>query len=624
MRRSREDRVKTDMRMKVSDYIAQFFLEKGIDQVFCVCGGGAMHMNDSFGHNAGFNVIYNHHEQASAIAAEGYARIVNKPAIVCVTSGPGAINALNGVVGAYQDSIPMIVLSGQAKTSLTMRKYGIRLRSLGNQEFDIISALDGAAKYSAMIMEKENIRYYLERAYKEAVSGRMGPAWLDIPLDIQGSYIETEELTGCDEVVSMPGIMDEETLMDEAADVVRRLKTASRPVLYAGNGIRLSGGAALLHQVAHRLGIPVVTCWDSIDLIATDDECYCGRAGNMGDRPGNFAVQNSDLLICIGTRLNIYQVGFELDLWARNAYVVVDDIDRDELDKPILRADKKICADASAFMRALLMSAEAESERGNTVTGNASWLAQCASWKKTYPVVQARQKEQEGLANVYAFMDCVSRSLPENSVTVVANGSASVVGSAAYYIKQGDRFVMNCALSSMGYDLPAAIGACVAAGYRDTVCIAGDGSIQMNLQELQTIVTNNLPVKLFVINNGGYHQVRLTQNNVFHNGLVGVGPESGDLGFPDFEKLSYAYGIPYICAKSNAELSAKIRETLDSDGYCLCEIFVDTKQIFEPKSATKKLPDGSLVSPPLEDLAPFLPREELAANMYVPMVEKVR
>lgn len=622
------------MNMKVTDYIADFFLKKGINQVFCVVGGGAMHLNDSFGHNAGYHVLYNHHEQACAIAAEGYARIENKPAIVCVTSGPGAINALNGVVGAYQDSIPMIVLSGQAKSSLTTRKHGLSLRSLGNQEFDIISALSHAAKYSEMILDKNLIRYYLERAYMEAVTGRMGPVWLDIPLDIQGSYVETEELKGFNQAVPVRDLMDKERLQEEAADVIRRLKEASRPVLYAGCGIRLSGGVSLMLELAHKLNIPVVTCWDSIDLIATDDGCYCGRAGNMGDRAGNFAVQNSDLLICIGTRLNIYQVGFELDLWARAAYVVVNDIDRDELDKPIMRADKKICADASDFMNALLVAADkaekseeavqADSgfENRHLLNGHSVWLNQCQSWKKDYPVVQPRQKEQKGLANVYAFMDCISRSLPHNAVTVVANGSASVVGSASYYIKAGDRFIMNCALSSMGYDLPAAIGACVANGRKPTVCIAGDGSIQMNIQELQTIVTNKLPVKIFVINNGGYHQIRLTQNNVFHNGLVGVGPESGDLGFPDFQKLAYAYGIPYSCARSNDELEITVRKALESDTFCLCEICVDTQQIYEPKSATKKLPDGRLVSPPLEDLAPFLPREELERNMYIPMVEK--
>lgn len=607
------------MKIKVSDYIAQFFLQKGIDHVFEVPGGGSMHMNGSFAHTPGFTCIFDHHEQASAIAAEGYARIAGKPAICLVTSGPGAINALNGVVGAYQDSIPMIVLSGQTKTTLTMKQNHLRLRSLGNQEVDIVPALSNMTKYAEMLLDKNRIRYCLERAYAEATTGRQGPAWLDIPLDLQGAYVDTDDLYAFPGIPADP-LLDPEKKMDVSVHtVIEKLRSAKRPVLYAGNGIRLSGGVDLLRKLAHTLHIPVVTCWDSIDLMATDDPYYCGRGGNMGDRPGNFAVQNSDLLICIGTRLNIYQVGFDINLWAREAYVVVDDIDADELRKPIMRADLPICADASVFMHALL-----DAFKEDPSEEKREWTDQCRAWKKKYPVVLKRQKEQTGLANVYAFIDALSRSLPDHAVTVVANGSASVVGSAAYYIKEHDRFVMNCALSSMGYDLPAAIGACMANDRKPVTCIAGDGSIQMNLQELQTIVTNRLPIKIYVINNAGYHQMRLTEQNLFRGeSEFGIGPESHDLDFPDFEKLAYAYGIPYHSAKNNAELPEVISAMQKEAGYAMCEVFVDTDQKFEPKSATKKLPDGTLVSPPLEDLAPFLPREELKENMYIPMMPEV-
>ncbi len=605
------------MRIKVSDYIADFLVFKGIQHVFTVCGGGSMHMNDSFGHHPDLKCIYNHHEQASAIAAEAYARINNVPAICCVTSGPGAINALNGVVGAFQDSIPMLVFSGQTKTTLTMKLNRVKLRSLGNQEVDIISAVKGFTKYAVMIESKEQVRYCLEKAYRIAISGRMGPTWIDIPLDIQGSYVDTDTLIGFEGINMDFRIFKPDKLKKAATHVIEKLKNSKRPVIYAGNGIRLSGGKALLGQLCHKYNIPVVTCWDSIDLIASDDRCYCGRGGNMGDRAGNFAVQNSDLLICIGTRLNIYQVGFELDLWARDAYVVVDDIDADELHKPIIRLDYPVCADASDFMKSLI-------DAGNEVSCSRpfdDWNLQCEKWKLTYPVVQERQKKQKNITNVYAFIDTLSRSLPDYAVTVVANGSASVVGSAAYYIKDNDRFIMNCALSSMGYDLPAAIGACVASGYKDIICIAGDGSIQMNLQELQTIVTNKLSVKIFVINNSGYHQMRLTERNMFKKGMIGVGPESGDLGFPSFEKLAYAYGIPYTSIHNNDELVEGISETLAYRGYVLCEVFVDTDQIFEPKSATMRRDDGTLFSPPLEDLAPFISRDELRKNMYIKMIE---
>ncbi len=605
------------MKVRVSDYIANFFVEKGITQVFTVFGGGSMHLNDSFGHHEKMNCVYNHHEQASAIAAEGYARIHNVPAICCVTSGPGAINALNGVAGAYQDSIPMIVISGQTKTTLTMELNNVHLRTLGNQEFPIVNAVGDMTKYAVMVTDKNQIRYCLERAYEEAVTGRMGPSWIDIPLDLQGAVVETDELQGYTGRKSDFRILNDNDLREVTDVIVNRLKNAKRPIIYAGEGIRLSGGADYFYNLVDNLKIPVVTCWDSIDLINTDNRYYCGRGGNMGDRAGNFAVQNSDLLITIGSRLNIYQVGFDINLWAREAFVVANDIDADELRKPTIRVDLPVCADAYEFMKALNSSF-----CSNPVQEKTDWVEQCIAWKDKYPVVNDLQKSQVGNANVYAAIDKLSRMLPENSITVVANGSASVVGSAAYFIKKKDRFIMNCALSSMGYDLPASIGACVAAGKKDVICVAGDGSIQMNLQELQTIVTNKLPIKIVVINNAGYHQARLTQNNLFKDGLVGIGPESGDLEFPSFEKLAYAYGIPYISAKNNEELEQGISELLLLEGYGLMEIFVDTKQKFEPKSASKRLPDGTMVSPPLEDLAPFISRDELASNMYIPMMRE--
>ncbi len=598
------------MKVKVSDYIADFLVKKGVEHVFTVVGGGAMHLNDSFGHHARLKVIYCHHEQAAAMAAEAYARVHGRMAALCVTSGPGAINALNGVAGAYQDSIPLLVLSGQMKSSLTVRASGLPLRTLGGQEFDIVSALDNMTKYAEMIVEPQKIPFALEKAYHLAQSGRPGPSWLDLPLDIQGSFIDDD----------LPGFkahaQEEYADVEKAArHVLQKIGSAERPVLYAGNGIRLAGAASLVDELARRLSVPVVTCWDSIDLIATEHPYYCGRGGTMGDRAGNFAVQNSDLLLSIGSRLSIYQVGYDVRLWARAAYTIVNDIDPAELQKPTIRVDYPVCADAADFMRALLAAAKAEPPRENE-----TWLAQCRKWKREYPVVRREQKEAAGKANVYAFMDVLSHALPEGSITVVANGSASVVGSQSYFIKEGSRFLMNCGISSMGYGLPAAVGAAVASG-ESVVCLEGDGSIMMNLQELQTVVTNRVPVKLFVINNNGYHQIRQTQRNVFGNALVGVGPESGDLGFPSFKKIAQAFEMPYIKISSNAELHEKIAQALGEPGYVLTEVFVTEEQKFEPKSATKRLPDGRLTSPPLEDLAPFLPREELARNMYIPLVE---
>lgn len=605
------------MRIKVSDYIADFLVNHNVNTIFTVVGGGAMHMNDSFGHHSKINCIYNHHEQASGMAAEAFWRISRQMAAVCVTSGPGAINALNGVAGAYMDSIPMLVFSGQTKSTMTVKSSGLKLRTLGNQEFDIVSTLSNVAKYYEMIDDASRIRYCLEKMYHEATTGRPGPVWLDIPLDIQGSFVETDELV-CYVPDDASDTEETDVVRNKVNQILDKLENSKRPVLYAGNGIRIAGAEDLMHGVVKRLSIPAVTCWDSIDLFETNDPFYTGRGGTMGDRAGNFAVQNSDFLICVGSRLNIYQVGYNVNTWARAAYVVDVDIDSEELKKPTIRVDMPICFDAADFFEILLE----EASKRKIANDRNEWLSQCKEWKNLYPVVTKEHYEQEGETNVYAFVDTLSRQIPEAGVTVVANGSASVVGSQSYYLKRNCRFIMNCGMSSMGYDLPAAVGACVANDNKSVVCIAGDGSVQMNIQELQTIVTNKLPVKIFIINNGGYHQIRQTQNNIFHNGLVGVGPESGDLGFPDFEKLAGAYGIPYARINNNSELDDVIGRVLDSESYYLCEVICDTKQVFAPKSATKRLGDGSLFSPPLEDLAPFLSREELARNMYIPLIEE--
>lgn len=609
-----------NMEIKVSDYIADFWAEHGIKTVFTVVGGGAMHMNDSFGHHPKLKCVYNHHEQASAIAAEAYYRVNNELAGVCVTTGPGAINALNGVVGAYQDSIPMLVASGQVKTTLMTKSTGLDLRTFGNQEFDITSALSKVAKYYTTITKIEDVRYCLEKAYYLAISGRPGPTWLDIPLDIQGSKINPEQLKGYDPIADGEvGKLDTDDKVKIDIDIlIKKLMSAKRPVLYAGNGIRIAGAQKLLLKLAEIIKIPVVTCWDSIDLIETENIQYVGRAGTMGDRPGNFAIQNSDFLITIGTRLNIYQVGYNPESWAREAYVATVDVDPLELKKKSIHIDLPICADAKNFLEKFL---EIVSSKKDIIV-NDKWNTICQNWKHKYQVVEERFYKEQSPVNVYALMDALSRKLPEGMITVATNGSASVVGSASYFIKKDQHFIMNCALSSMGYDLPAAVGACVANNNKPIICLAGDGSIMMNLQELQTIVTNKLPVKIVVINNDGYHQIRLTQTNLFNKNFVGIGPESGDLGFPDFGKLSNAFGIEYRKCINQDSLQGDINWLLAQDSYCVLEVVCSTTQIFEPKSATKRLEDGTLYSPPLEDLAPFLSRDELKNNMFIKMLDE--
>ena len=615
------------MKIKVSNYIAQFLVNHGISHVFTVTGGGAMHLNDGLGHQEGLTCIYNHHEQACAIAAESYARIHNKIAAVCVTTGPGGTNAITGVVGGYLDSIPMLILSGQVRYDTTARSTGLALRALGDQEFDIVKAVDCMTKYSEMVIEPLKIRYCLEKALYFANTGRPGPCWLDIPLNVQGAYIETEELTGFDPEELEDCIPELEKGIIKT--ILEKVKQAKRPVLYAGNGIRISGGFSSFERVAEKLNIPIVTGWNSIDAIYDEHPLYVGRGGIMGDRAGNFAVQNSDLVLAIGSRLSIRQVGYNYNTWAREAYVIAVDVDAEELKKPTLHVELPVHADAKDFLQKM----DEQLPEGRWFVGE-EWLSKCQEWKEKYPVVQKKHYEDKNHTNVYAFIKELSMRLKEDQITVVGNGSACVVGSHAYVIKKGQRFIINSAIASMGYDLPAAIGACVAEygnevlrdGEKeikeDIILVTGDGSIQMNLQELQTIIHHQMPIKIFVINNNGYHSIRQTQKNFFKEPLVGIGYDSGDLSFPSMEKLAYAYGYPYFSIDGNEWLEGMLEKVLGEKGPLLCEVFVSTEQNFEPKSATKKLSDGTLVSAPLEDLAPFLPEEELREQMIIPMVDE--
>lgn len=607
------------MRMKVSNYIAKLLVKNGITDVFMITGGGAMHLDDGIGHEPGLHCVYNHHEQACAIAAESYARIHNRIAAVCVTTGPGGTNAITGVVGGWLDSIPMLVISGQVRYDTTARSTGLGIRAFGDQEYDICKSVEPMTKYCEMVTDPKKIRYAVEKALYLAQTGRPGPCWLDIPLNVQGAMIEADELEGYDpsedDLPKAPKVT-----MEQVNAVLDKIRQAKRPVFNAGNGIRIAGAFDVFRRVADKLGIPVVTGWDSIDLIEDEHPLYTGRAGIMGDRAGNFAVQNSDLLFSVGSRLSIRQVGYNFDSWAKHAFVIMNDVDCEELKKPSLHVEMPVWADAKDLLEML----DAALPDGEVLFQGDEWRSVCENWKKEYPVVQPKHYEQKAPANVYAFIKEESRRLNEGQITVVGNGSACVVGSHGYVIKKGQRFIINSAIASMGYDLPAAIGACVAnqrycketgEKEQDIICVTGDGSIQMNLQELQTIIHHRYPIKIFLINNGGYHSIRQTQNNYFGKPLIGIGTDSGDLSFPDMAKLAPAYGFPFIRIESNDGLGEGIEKTLAIKGPVICEIMVDMEQKFEPKSASKQMPDGSMVSAPLEDLAPFLPEEEVKKNM---------
>lgn len=639
------------MRMKVSNYIAGKLVEAGISQVFTVTGGGAMHLNDALGHQEGLNCLYEHHEQACAMAAECYARIHNKIAALCVTTGPGGTNAITGVVGGWLDSIPMLVLSGQVRYDTTARWSGVGIRAMGDQEFDIVKAISCMTKYSEMVIDPMRIRFCLEKALYLAYSGRPGPSWLDIPLNVQGAYVETDELVGFDSedynrggtgwAAPSPAAIPEDeagqgeprqvlpgkVTLETAREVIAKIKSARRPVWNAGNGIRIAGAHDVFMRVVEKLGMPVVTGWDSEDCIYDEHPLYVGRAGGMGDRPGNFAIQNSDLVLSVGSRLSIRQVGYNYKTWAREAYVIVNDIDIEELKKPSVHSDMRIHADARDLLERMEEVLEAETapvfDGGEGLPGM-TWNETCRMWKETYPVVLPKHYQHDDTepANVYAFIKDLTTRLNEGQIMVVGNGSACVVGGHGVVIKKGQRFISNSAIASMGYDLPAAIGICMADHSQDIILITGDGSIQMNIQELQTIIHHRLPIKIFLINNGGYHSIRQTQRNFFGEPLVGIGVDSHDLSFPDMEKLSAAYGYPYFSAQHNSQIVEAVEAALSTEGPVICEVFVSMDQNFEPKSAAKRLDDGTLVSPPLEDLSPFLPDEEMDRNMIIPRIRE--
>lgn len=602
------------MKVKISDWIAKFLVDQGIRYNFTVPGGGAMHLNVSFGHQEGLMNIFVQHEQSASIAAEGYYRVHNELPLVCCTTGPGGTNTLTGVLGAWLDSIPMLVISGQIRYGTTARAAGLPVRAMGDQEYDITPMVSHMTKYAEMIIDPTTVKYHLQKALYMATHGRPGPVWLDVPLDIQGGYIDPEEFAEFDPK-ELQETEPSKVTEEQVNLVLEKIKNAKRPVLNVGNGIHIADCVPLMRKVAHKLNIPVTVAFNATDLMPTEDELYVGQPGLLGDRAGNWAIQNADLVVSVGCRLSCRQVGYNVKSWAREAYVIMVDIDKYELQKPSIHVEMPIQADAKDFLEQL------DAVITETLPPMEDWLNVCRVWKKEYPVVLEKHYKSDGLANAYCFLNEISHSVPDDQLIVLGNGTVEAC-LHAIFIKNHTRLICNSGAASMGYDLPAAIGACFAANKATTVCLTGDGSIQMNLQELQTIVFHKLPIKIFIVNNQGYHSMRQTEGNLFPEYTkVGVGPESGDLSFPEMKKIAVAYDIPYLCASNNAELPEVIDKTLQIDGYAMCEIFVDINQKFEPKSATKRLEDGTLVSPPLEDLAPFLPREELEKIMVIPMWE---
>lgn len=598
--------------MRVSEYIANRLAELGVRHVFMLTGGGSMFLNYALGKHSQIKPIFNHHEQASAMAAEGYARITGKPAVVNVTTGPGGINALNGVYGAFTDSIPMLILSGQVKRETYIRTYDLPdLRQLGDQEVDIVSMAKVVTKYAVTVTDPQTIRYHLEKAWHLAQTGRPGPCWLDIPIDVQSSLVDETTLEGFASFLEPEPVPVQ--LAETVAEVLTHLKNAERPVILAGSGVRISGQVEQFLDVAHKLGIPVTTGWTH-DTIASDDPVFCGRPGTIGTRGGNFAVQNSDVLLVLGSRLNIRQTGYAWKSFARAAYKIWVDVDAAELNRPTIKPDLPVQANLKDFFKEMQNQlGDWDSKRHST------WLAWCKERNQKYPAVLPKHREFNGRINPYHFMDTLFENLGADDVVITGNATACIVSFQAGKIKMGQRLFSNSGSASMGYDLPASIGAAVAGDGRQVICLAGDGSLQLNIQELQTVIHYQLPVKIFVLNNNGYLSIRTSQKGFFGD-VVGESPES-DVTFPDFIKIAQAYGFQTKQLNS-ADFESGLREVLRAKGPILCEVLLDPAQGFEPRQSSRPLPDGRIVSAPLEDMFPFLERDELASNMLIPLWEE--
>lgn len=591
------------MSMKVSNYIADFLVENGITHNFTVTGGGAMHLNDALGHKEGLKSIYNNHEQASAIAAEAYSRLTGRLACLCVTSGPGGTNAITGVLGAWLDSIPMIVLSGQVKREMTTWSCPeLGLRQLGDQEFDIFHTVQNFTKYAVMVTDATEIAYHLEKAMFLCKQGKGGPVWLDIPLDIQGAKIQPEELKHFDPVAE--GLAKEfDFSAENASELLRMIEKAKAPLLLAGSSIQYSGAEAEFLKLVDKLKIPVVTAWAANDTLAADSEYFVGIPGTLGTRAGNFAVQKCDLLISLGCRMNVRMVGYNKGDFGKNAYKVMVDICEAELNKPTYTPDWGICANVKSVIQKMV------AEDYTRPDVHDAWVSWCQNIRKKYPVVLPEYHNDTRNINPYVFTKLLYDNLEKEDTIVCSNGSACVIPIQVGELKLGQRLFCNSGCAAMGYGLPAALGAAVALGGSRVLCMEGDGSIMMNLQELPTAKLYGLNLKIVIYNNNGYHSIRQTQKNNFGEPLVGVNGASG-VAIPDFAKVSDAFEIPYYSICKEAGASDVIREFLSTDGVSVLEVFVDETQPFAPKSSAKVLPDGSIVSPSIDEMAPFLSAEE--------------
>ena len=600
---------------KLTDYVFTFIAELGVKDVFAVCGGAAMHLVDSLGKSEDLNYIATQHEQAAAMAAEAYARISGKPGVALVTSGPGGTNTITGVCGAWIDSIPTIFISGQVTSDTLIGDT--RLRQFGIQEANITELVRPITKYAVIVTDPKKIKYHLQKAVFLATTGRPGPVWLDVPLDIQGQLINLDELVSFTPEDD-PQKDKEQILNEQVVKCITMLKKAKRPVLICGYGIRLSKGEKEFRQLVEKLKIPVISSWTASDLIPTDNELYVGRSGIFGDRAGNFTVQNSDLLLIIGSRMSVPQVGYNYSTFARKAKKIMVDIDEAELTKPSIKPDLPINADSREFIVRMISRLEKE-----VITLPVDdWLQKCSNWKRKYPVALPEYKESREGVNSFYFVDLLSQKLDENAVVVTDMGTSFTCTMQTFKTKQGQRLFTSSGHASMGFGIPGAIGACFANDKKKTICISGDGSLQMNIQEFQTLVHYDLPILLFVLNNKGYLTIKLMQQNHFGR-YIGSDPESG-YSCPDIIKVATAYGIKAERVRNHEELHSRIDQILAEPGPFVCEIIMPEDQPLIPRVSSLKTPDGTIISKPLEDMYPFLDRKEFLENMVIDPFEVLK
>jgi acetolactate synthase-1/2/3 large subunit len=597
--------------VKLSDYIFSFIADQGVKHVFMLPGGGAMHLVDSLGRCERLNYTCNLHEQACAIAAEANARVTGKLGVALVTTGPGGTNAITGVVGAWLDSTPTIFISGQVKRPDLIGTTGVR--QLGVQEINIVDIVRPVVKYAVTITDPNLIRYELEKAVYFATSGRNGPVWLDVPLDIQCSYIDPDTLPSYKPEI-IPVSQD---FYKNVSEVVSLLKKSERPVILAGNGIRLANAMSSFSDLVETLRIPILTSPLGIDLLTEDNPYYCGRPGSLAPRGANFTLQNSDLLIIIGSRMDMAMLAYDHKNLARGAKKVMVDIDHHEIEKMKTTIDVPICADAGVFINEFLKQLSSF----NDSKKYAAWLEKCIGWKQKYPIVLDKHRNQKEFVSTYYFSEVLSQELNEDDV--IASGSSGIgieLFLFVHKVKRGQRVFHNRGTGAMGFALPAAIGACIGADGKRTVTVDGDGGFQMNIQELATLVNLNLPIKFFIINNQGYSSIRQMQRGYFNGNFVACDSSSG-LSLPNHEKIIKAYGLQYFSISDHKNMQQTIKQVLNTPGTVFCEVFATPDEVREPRVASKQRSDGSMVSSPLEDLWPFLDRSEFLDNMIIKPVE---